>query len=383
MKYCVIIPTYNNDKTLEGVLSDVLKITKDVIVINDGSSDNTALILKKFDFLKIVSYTPNKGKGYAIQKGFEIAIAAGYNYAVTMDSDGQHHAGEIKPFILKIKEEPDALIVGARNLTGLNISKGSHFANRVSNFWYRFLTGINLPDTQTGFRLYPLDLIKKMRFYSRKYEFELEILVRAAWKGIKVISMPIDVYYPSRGERISHFRPYRDFARISLVNTILVIIAFLYIKPFSFLKYLKRENIKEFVKKHILLANDTNAQIATAIALGIFMGIVPIWGFQLLTAIALAHLFRLSKFIVSVAANISIPPMIPFILYLSYVSGGIVLGSGSNLRFSRDLTIKSFENNILQYVVGSIVFALILALFIGFLSYIILSFLRKNRIHSK
>ncbi len=378
MRTCVIIPTYNNASSLDSVISDVLKTTKDVIVVDDGSTDNTAQVLQKFALLKTISYSTNRGKGYAIRKGFELAIASGYNNAITMDSDGQHFAGDISTFLDKITEEPESLIVGARNLEGKDVSKGSSFANRFSNFWYRFLTGIKLPDTQTGFRLYPLDRISGMRFFTNKYEFELEILVRAAWKGINIVSVPIRVYYPPKNERISHFRPYKDFTRISLLNIAFVIIALLYTKPFSFLKYLKKENIREFINKYILLAHDTNLNIALAIALGIFMGIVPIWGFQLITAITLAHLFKLSKFIVIVAANISIPPMIPFILYASYVTGGIVLGTGSRISFSGNLAIRSFENNLFQYIIGSIVFASIMGIFAGLISFILLKCFRRK-----
>ena len=378
MKTCVIIPTYNNGTTLEGVISEVLKISTDIIVVNDGSTDNTALILQKFNSLKTLSYAVNKGKGYAIRKGFEIAIAEGYTYAITIDSDGQHYAGDIPLFIQKVQEEPHSLIVGARNLVRTTISESSSFANRFSNFWYRLITGISLPDTQSGFRLYPLELIKEMRFYTRKYEFELEVLVRAAWNDIKISSVPIRVYYPPKKERVSHFRPFKDFTRISLLNTLFVIISLLYIKPFSFLKYLTRENIRNFVTKHILLTDETNFNIAMAVAFGVFMGIIPIWGLQLITAIALAHLFKLSKFIVIVAANISIPPMIPFILYASYITGGILMGTGTNMRFSRDLTVRSFENNVLQYILGSIVFAVIMGIATGIASYIFVSNLRKK-----
>jgi len=378
MKYCIIIPTYNNGNTLEGVISEVLKVTLDVIVVNDGSTDNTAFILQKFDSLKVISYPVNKGKGYAIRKGFETAIAAGFRYAITIDSDGQHDVGDIPFFIRKILEEPDSLIVGARNLNLENVPEASGFANRFSNFWYRLITGISLPDTQSGFRLYPLEFIKEMRFYTRKYEFELEILVRAAWNNIKITSVPIRVYYPPKGERVSHFRPFKDFTRISLLNTLFVIISLLYVKPFSFLQYLTRENIRNFINKHILLTDETNFNIAMAVAFGVFMGIVPIWGLQLITAIALAHLFKLSKFIVIVAANISIPPMIPFILYASYITGGIIMGTGTNIRFSGDLTIRSFENNLLQYILGSIAFAVIMGIVTGIVSFFFVSNLRKK-----
>jgi glycosyltransferase involved in cell wall biosynthesis len=380
MEYCVIIPTYNNEETLEGVMSGVLKITKNIIVVNDGSTDNTNDVLKKFSFLTIISYERNRGKGYAIRKGFETAIAKGYLYAVTIDSDGQHFPEDIVTLTSQIDKKPDTLIIGARNLAPEELSKGSSFANRFSNFWYRFLTGINLPDTQTGFRLYPLRPLSGMRFYTAKYEFELEVLVRAAWRGIRIESVPIRVFYPSRSERVSHFRPFMDFFRIGLLNAIFVIIALIYVKPFSFLKYLRKENLKDFINKQILQSQESNMNISLAVALGIFTGILPIWGFQLITAIALAHMFGLSKLITSVAANISIPPMIPIILYLSYVTGGWVMHSESNIKFSTNLSVKSFENNLIQYVIGSIVLAIILSIFVGIISFIILKRFRKKRL---
>jgi len=380
MKYCVIIPTYNNEKTLEGVISDVLRITKDIIIVNDGSTDSTSAIIDKFNNLKIISYSHNRGKGYAIRQGFRAAAGAGYDYAITIDSDGQHFPSDIDVFVKKAEECPDSLIVGARNLDPERLSRGSRFANRFSNFWYRFLTGVKLTDTQTGFRLYPLNQIRDMKFFTRKYEFELEVLVRAAWRRINVISAPIRVYYPPREERITHFRPFMDFARISLLNTVLVLIALIYIKPFSFLKYLTRENIREFINKHILLTEDTNLQIALAVALGIFTGILPIWGFQLLLAIGLAHLFKLSKLITAVAANISIPPNIPVLLYLSYIAGGIVIGTGSSIRFSSNLTVKSFETNLLQYIIGGIVLAVVMGIASGLITFILLKLFRKKRL---
>jgi glycosyltransferase involved in cell wall biosynthesis len=379
MDYCVIIPTYNNEKTLERVISGVLKITKNIIVVNDGSTDTTYDILKKFSFLSIVSYEKNRGKGYAIQRGFEVAIAKGYLYAVTIDSDGQHFPEDIVTLVAQVDKEPDKLIVGARNLAPEELSKGSSFANRFSNFWYRFLTGINLPDTQTGFRLYPLKPLSGMRFYTIKYEFELEVLVRSAWRGIKIESVPIRVFYPSRAERVSHFRPFMDFFRIGVLNTIFVIIALIYVKPFSFLKYFRKENFKDFINKQILQSQESNLNISLAVALGIFTGILPIWGFQLITAIALAHMFRLSKLITSFAANISIPPMIPVILYFSYITGGFLIQAKNNIKFSTDLSVKSFENSLLQYVIGSIALAIILSIFAGIISFIILKNFRKKR----
>lgn len=379
MKYCVIIPTYNNERTLESVISGVLTRTRDIIIVNDGSTDGTKQILEKFRDLKVIDYLPNRGKGHAIRMAFRAATESGFKYAITIDSDGQHFPSDIDSFLTKCEADPEALIVGSRILDPQKVSKGSRFANRFSNFWFRVLTGIRLSDTQTGFRLYPLDLIRNMKFYTNKYEFELEILVRAAWQRINVTSVPIQVFYPPKKERISHFRPFTDFVRISILNLILFLIAILYVKPFSFIRYLTRENIREFINNNIFLAKDTNLQISLAVALGIFTGILPIWGFQLLLALVLAHLFRLSKLITGVAANISIPPNIPMLLFLSYITGGIVMGTGSSIKFSTNLTVKSFETNLMQYLVGSVVLSVVAGIAAGLITFFILQIFRKKR----
>lgn len=381
MNWCVVIPTYNNEKTLEKVVEDVLGITGDIIVVNDGSTDSTSEILKKFENIKVVSYARNQGKGYALKKGFELAIMEGYQYAITIDSDGQHYAKDISAFIEKSLNQPDALIVGSRQLPMDRLRQGSGFANRFSNFWFKFIAGITLPDTQSGFRLYPISRLKDIHFYTRKYEFELEVLVRSAWRGIPVTSIPISVFYPTREERVSHYRPVKDFIRISLLYTVLFFIVLFYIKPFSFLKYLKRENIKGFFSRHILHSGDSTAKITLSVMLGVFMGIAPIWGYQMITAISLAYLLRLNKILVIVAAQISIPPMIPVILYLSFLTGSIVMGKGSHLNLMSPVTLAFVKNNLFQYVIGSLTLAVILSLFFGLLMYLFMKLIRKNRVH--
>jgi uncharacterized protein (DUF2062 family) len=114
--------------------------------------------------------------------------------------------------------------------------------------------------------------------------------------------------------------------------------------------------------------------------LGIFMGIVPIWGYQLVTAIGLAYLLRLNKLIVILAANISIPPMIPFILYLSYLAGGLALGENAGLLPEYPITFEFVKNNVYQYIIGSIIFAVILSLITGLILFFTLSYYRKHRL---
>ena len=195
-KACVLIPTYNNATKLAGVIDDVLRYTSHVLVVNDGSTDHTAEILKAYPQLRVVSYLPNKGKGIALRTGIKEAAALGYEYAIAMDSDGQHYAKDLPLFLEAIQENPGALIVGARNMGVDNVPTKSNFGNKFSNFWYWVNTGNKLPDTQSGYRLYPVQKLANKTYFTRKYEFEIEVIVRASWAGIPVLFIPVSVYYP-------------------------------------------------------------------------------------------------------------------------------------------------------------------------------------------
>jgi 1-acyl-sn-glycerol-3-phosphate acyltransferase len=130
-----------------------------------------------------------------------------------------------------ITEYPGALIVGERDLSNVDINGKSLFANKFSNFWFHLQTGRKLRDTQTGYRAYPLDKLHGLSLLTSRYEAELELLVFAAWHGVKIHSMPIRVFYPSQAERVSHFKPALDFTRISILNTILCVGAVVYGLP--------------------------------------------------------------------------------------------------------------------------------------------------------
>ena len=345
-------------------------------MVNDGSTDNTLEILHSIPDIRVVSYPNNRGKGNALQTGIKAALEAGFRYAITIDSDGQHFTEDIPLFVEKIKENPDSFIVGRRNLEQENMPGKNTFANKFSNFWFKLETGVNLEDTQCGFRLYPIKKLEKMHFLTGRYEFELEVLVRAAWKGIPLIPLQIKVYYAPEEERVSHFRPLRDFTRISFLNAFLVIIAFLWIKPFAFFRSLTKENIKAFFRKNFTESPDSNLRLAFAAGFGVFMGIIPIWGYQMLAAFALAHWMKLNKWIVLVFSNISIPPMIPFILFGSYVAGGILLGNSVLPQFHH-ISFEVVAADLLQYLLGSVVFALICGVLTWMGTFLVLSFFRK------
>jgi glycosyltransferase involved in cell wall biosynthesis len=367
---------------LKKVLDSILDFTQNIIIVNDGSTDETNEILKQYLQFTQIHHPKNLGKGRALRNGFRKAIEMNFEYAITIDSDGQHFASDIPGFISAIQDEPNSLLIGSRNMTQENVPKKSSFGNKFSNFWFKFETGIELQDTQSGFRLYPLKLIPK-RFYTNKFEFEIEVIVRSAWKGIVVKNIPIQVLYDP-AERVSHFRPFRDFTRISILNTVLVANALLYIKPRDFFRRAKKKGFKKFFLEDILESNDSNFTKSASIALGIFIGISPFWGFQTILLFTFAALFRLNKVIAFLSSNVSFPPFIPLVIYGSLKTGSLFISSDAPLILDSSATLDDIQKNAAQYIVGSLILASVLALSAGLISYLLLSaFSSKNKTNIK
>ena len=218
----VIIPTYNNAGTLKDVLSRTLAQGLPIVVVDDGCTDGTRVILSGFKDVTVIAHPKNQGKGAALKTAFRWALEKGYAYAVTIDSDGQHYPEDI-PELLKAKGER-TIVVGSRTTRGANA--GGSFANRFSNFWFTAYTGIRLTDTQTGFRLYPLRDLPSLRVVGNRYEAELSLLLFSAWKGLRLVPVQVHVNYPK--DRVTHFRPFQDFMRITLVNIIGLPLAIFY-----------------------------------------------------------------------------------------------------------------------------------------------------------
>lgn len=376
---CVIIPTYNNEKTIVKIINDSLEYTDKIIVVNDGTTDSTAELLKLYETsIIIIHQSKNYGKGIALRTAFKKAIEMGYRYAITIDSDGQHFPADFVLFLDKIEQDPDSLIIGARNMNSENVPGGSSFGNKFSNFWFWIETGIKIPDTQSGFRLYPISQMKKINYFTSRFEFEIEVIVKAAWKGIPVIPLPIQVYYAKGDERVTHFRPGKDFMRISLLNTYFVILAFLWYRPMRFLRGLTPENIKAFVKKHFFNEKESVTKKSLSVSVGIFFGIVPIWGYQLVTAIAVAYFLKLNRAIVILAANISIPIILPAILYGSLKTGELITGQKSTITL-KNINLENIKLNLYVYLTGACVLSIVLAIVMGIATYLILSVIRNNK----
>ena len=376
---CVLIPTYNNQKTLKRVIDEVLLYAdgQDVLVIDDGSTDITSEILLTYQGkIRILVNEVNKGKGYSLRRGFKEAIRLGFKNAISIDSDGQHLPGDIPIFIETAYQNSGALLMGSRNMEQEGVPGKSSFGNKFSNFWFKFETGLTLPDTQTGFRLYPLEPLKNTKLFTTKFETEIEVIVKLAWKNVKIIPVNIRVIY-DKNERVSHFRPFRDFTRISILNTWLVVLTLLYYLPKRLFLFIKKKGLLNIIKQEALKPEESNFSKAASIGFGFFMGIVPIWGFQLLIGIPLSVYFKMNKVLFLTAANISIPPFIPFIVFGSYKFGRIFYKNGVQLKSVKDLTLDSIHVNFVQYFLGGTLLAVFAGL-IGFgLSFVSFKIIRK------
>ena len=241
---CAVIPTYQNAKTLLKVVADVHRVVDTVFVVDDGSNDGTTALLDKATGNerpeKVLTHPKNCGKGAALKTGLTYARQQGFRYAVTVDADGQHRADDIPALLKAVEEEPDALAIGSRGLQHENMPAKSTFANRFSNFWFALQTLQRLPDTQSGLRVYPLRRLHGLRWMSARYEAELTLLVFSAWAGVKLLPVPVSVYYPPRDQRVTHFRPGRDFTRISVLNTLLCFLMVVYGWPRIFCRQIAR-----------------------------------------------------------------------------------------------------------------------------------------------
>lgn len=373
-----VIPVYNNERTVESVISSVLEYCSDVIVVNDGCTDGTADILKRYEGkIKVLTHPFNYGKGAALLNAMKYAAQEGFKYLIAIDADGQHSASDIPAFLEKAKER--RLVVGARNIAADGMPRKSTFANKFSNFWYKLETGVKLSDTQSGFRMYPVqDLNLEKNYWTSGYEFELEILVAAAWQGLEVCEVPVSVWYPPEEERVSHFRPFRDFMRITILNTILVFYCLLWRWPVKFLKMLTLANIRKFIYRYIVHSPESNCRLAASAGLGVFTGILPVWGYQMVVAFGLAHYFKLNKVVTVAASNISLPPFIPFILYYSYRLGCFLTRVETRIALS-DISFDNIGMVVVQYAVGAIVLALGMGLATWAISYLCMVLAGRKR----
>jgi glycosyltransferase involved in cell wall biosynthesis len=208
-----IIPVFNHGAAVGEVVRRALSTGRPVIVVDDGSADETAEVLRALDGITVLTHEVNQGKGAALMTGFAAAKERA-DWAITVDADGQHDPVHAERLLAFVEDGARAIVVGVREgMAGPETPWTSRWGRGFSNFWVWLSGGPRVADSQSGFRLYPLPEVLALDCRARRYQFEVEVLVRARWSGLDVREATVPVVYPPRDERISHFHPWLDFWR--------------------------------------------------------------------------------------------------------------------------------------------------------------------------
>ncbi len=354
IRLCILVPTYNNAESILQVCSELIENTElPVLVVDDGSSipvetllgEEKFLIARASGRLTILCNDENRGKGFSLERGFRWCITQGYTHALAFDGDGQHLVSEIPKLLNEARENPWALIVGSRKFQGPSVPEVSRFGRKFSNFWVRFQTEMGVSDSQSGLRVYPLFFIQRMNFFSKRFDFEIEVLVRLMWRGVAIRDVEVACYYPPAEERISHFDKLWDNVRISLLNTVLVVVS-------------------------LLRTRLSPIPVGVAVALGVWVGTTPFFGFHALICAGLSFVFRLNFLMLLLGSQISIPPIAPFLSVASIALGENLFGLAGE---SKILGMAG------AWLAGSLVLGAILGLLIGGLVSILLYRVKSQR----
>ena len=225
MQPAIIIPVYNHVKNIAGVVHQALELGLPVFVVDDGSTDGTAELLDAIEGITVLHHPVNRGKGAALLTGFTAACKKGCDWGLTLDGDGQHRPADAEKLLAAVAGGSRCIVVGRRQgmmKDNVHVPWTSRFGRGFSNFWVRVSGGPAIRDSQSGFRLYPLPEVLELGVRARRYQFEVEVLVRARQSGLATLEAPVSVVYQPKGERVSHFRPWVDFGRNSTTFTRLI-----------------------------------------------------------------------------------------------------------------------------------------------------------------
>lgn len=361
----LVIPLYNHGETVAGVVEKAVLTGFPVLVVDDGSEDCGMDTLEGFDIFT-VRLEKNRGKGAAIVSALQFAGERGYDAILTLDADGQHNPREAELLIAAAQKGSwPAIIIGNRRMEQDTVPASSLFGRNFSNFWVRLECGLDLPDTQSGMRLYPVREMAAIDTSTAKYDYEIEALVKAVWAGVAVRSVHVSVHYPPAGERVSHFHKFRDNVRLSLLHSRLVARRLL---PIPHKKLVEEIPAEEPVivrgnplktLKNLCLESSSPFWLAVAVWIGLFMGALPLIACHTVAIIYVTYRFRLNKIAAVAASQFCMPPLVP----------AICIEVGHYMRYGEFLLDVSWERwvtevhlRLWEWLLGSLVVGPLLGL---------------------
>jgi glycosyltransferase involved in cell wall biosynthesis len=215
-KVAVVIPTLNEAPTIVDLVKRTCAHSRHVIVVDDASSDGTADLLSDLP-VTVLRHADTEGKGAGLVTGFREALKRDVSAVITLDGDGQHRPEDIPKFLARAKQKPGKIIIGSRLTDKAAFPPSRYRANRIANFWISWASGHPIEDSQSGFRLYPREVLESVRAsHGRRhgFVFESEILINAAHAGYRSTAVSIPALYDGAAARSSHFRPFADISKI-------------------------------------------------------------------------------------------------------------------------------------------------------------------------
>ncbi|OGR61686.1 MAG: dolichyl-phosphate mannose synthase [Elusimicrobia bacterium GWA2_69_24] len=341
---------------LRGVVERALAEGLPVLVVDDGSTDGSLDSLSGLP-IERRRFPVNRGKGAALLEGAAAAKRLGYEAILTLDADGQHDPAEGRLLLKTAAADWPAIVIGARRMESGGAPSSSIFGRDFSNFWVKMESGQALPDTQSGYRLYPVGFLTSRDFVSRRYSFEVEVLVRAAWTGMPVRSTPVSVTYAPGSGRVSHFHRLKDNLRLSCLHTWLVGRSLLpYPHERTFGTAEKIRWIPELMSpldffRRMAREHASAAELAAAVWVGIFLGSLPIMPFGAASILYVSHKLHLNKLASFGASHVCIAPFVP----LFCIEIGHYLRFGRLwTEFTRRTLLLEIHHRLWEWLLGSL-----------------------------
>ena len=377
----IVVPVFNNKDTVKSVVAECCSIMKHVLVVDDGSTDaDMASLLAGLDVV-LLKHERNLGKGEAILTASRYVEEQGGCFMITIDADGQHYPRDIEKFLPVLSEDRPGIIIGSRNFNTEQVPASSRFGRSFANFWLKVEAGVTIDDCQSGFRAYPVHYLNQLEFKGSRYDFEAEVLAKAAWAGLSLSTVPIEVKYPKREERISHFKPFLDNLRLSLIHSMLVGRRLLPLPHKKLVKTgpgfdlsLLRHPVK--VLRRLLQENATPEGLAMSAGIGLFLAVLPILFAHTLVILYVALRLNLNKVVALNVQHIAMPPFVPALC----IQVGYYMRHGQWLTdLSFTTVFEQFSSRLYEWFLGSLIVAPLFAVLIGAVVFISATVIRKIR----
>lgn len=375
------IPVYNNRDTVRAAAEGCRALLDRVVVIDDGSTDaDVSTLLAGIDAV-VLKHAENRGKGQAILTASRYIESQGGTFMITMDADGQHDPGDIGKFIPHLREDEPAIIIGSRDFNTDNVPASSRFGRSFANFWLKVETGLDIDDCQSGFRAYPVRYLNQLRFKGDHYDFEAEVLAKAAWAGLSLTTVGISVRYPKPEARVSSFKPLLDNIRLTRIHSMLVGRRLV---PLPHRKLVKGGSAFDLsllrhpgkVLKMLLRENATPMGLAMSAAVGVFLGVLPLLFVHSLVIFYVSLRLNLNKVVSLNVQHLAMPPFIPALC----IEVGYYLRHGTWLT---DLSFKTvfeqFSSRLYEWFLGSLIIAPLMAVLLGGIIFITATAINRVR----